>query len=87
MADVERIYTIPLRFSKTVPRTKRAKHAVIQIKKFVISHMHAEADNMWMDPQVSQVIWARGIQKPPTSIRVRITKFEDNFVEISLPEE
>ena len=87
MPEVERIYTVPLRFTKTIPRTQRAKHAVRQIKKFVVSHMGAESDNMWMDPQVSQVVWARGIQKPPSSIRIRVTKFEDNFVEISLPEE
>ena len=87
MADVERIYTIPLKFTKTVPRTKRAKHAISQIKKFVVAHMDAELDNMWMDPQVSKIIWERGIQKPPSSVRVRVTKFEDDFVEISLPEE
>ena len=87
MPEVERIYTVPLKFSKGVPRTKRAKHAVSQIKKFVESHMGAEGDEMWMDPQVSKAIWERGIQKPPSSIRIRVTLFEDNFVEISLPEE
>jgi large subunit ribosomal protein L31e len=87
MPEVERIYTVPLRFTKSIPRTQRAKHAVVQIRKFVVSHMGAESDNMWMDPQVSQVIWKRGIQKPPARIRIRVTKFEDDFVEISLPEE
>lgn len=86
MAEIERVYTIPLRISAHVPRTKRARHAVTQIKDFIIAHMKAEKENIWIDPQLTQLIWARGIQNPPTKVRVRVIKFEDNLVEVSLPE-
>ena len=87
MAETERIYTVPLKFTKSVPRSKRTKHALTQIKKYVMSHMKADPDHMWVDPQLSQVIWAKGIQNPPNKVRVRVIKFDDDFVEISMPEE
>jgi len=90
MADTEeeeRIYKIPLRVVKTVPRTKRAKRAVTEVKHFISRHMKTELENVWLDNPVNEAIWARGIENPPSSIRVRAIKFEDNLVEVSLPED
>jgi len=87
LPDIERIYTIPLKMSKNVPRTKRAQHALGLIRSFVISHMNAEKKNIWIDPKLSEAIWARGMEHPPKSVRVRVIKFEDDVVEVSLPEE
>ena len=87
MAEEERIYTIPLRLEKSVPRTSRAPHAIKTIRKYVSRHMKVEADEIWMDPELSERIWQRGIQKPPSKIKVKAIKFEDGLVEVSLPEE
>ena len=37
--EIERIYTVPLKKAKRVPRTKRAPTAVRELKAFVTKHM------------------------------------------------
>ncbi|HID71401.1 MAG TPA: 50S ribosomal protein L31e, partial [Thermoplasmata archaeon] len=85
-----------------VPRTKRAPYAIKVIKKFVTRHMKPETDDgevikdykiaekekkLWIGEDVNQLIWSRGIEKPPSKIRVRVVKsFDDGVVDVSLPE-
>lgn len=86
--DMERIYTIPLRDVKELPRTKRAPRAIAVIKKFIARHMKTTEEDVWIDTPVNEVIWSRGRERPPSKIRVKAVKFEDqNIVEVSLPEE
>ncbi|MBU3902396.1 MAG: 50S ribosomal protein L31e [Candidatus Thermoplasmatota archaeon] len=79
--EEERIYTIPLRTS--APKTKKASNAIKTIRKYIIRHM--KPDKVWMDTDLNERIWTRGIQKPPASVRVKAVKFEDGLVEVSLP--
>ena len=37
--EIERIYTVPLKRAKRVPRTKRAPTAVRELKAFITKHM------------------------------------------------
>ena len=99
--ETERIMTIPLKKTKTAPKTKRANRAIKEIREFVAQHMKAREgmsdeekeqmlppeDKVWIDPKINEVIWARSIGKPPASVRVRAIKFEDGQIEVSLPEE
>lgn len=87
MAEEERILTVPLRVVKRVPRTQRAPRAVKAIREHVVRHMKARTEDVWIDPQINEILWRRGIEKPPSRIRVRVIKFEDELVEVSLPEE
>ena len=87
MAEEERIITVPLRDAMVAPRTKRAARAIKAIREHVKRHMKAKTEDVWIDPKINEVIWARGIQKPPKQIRVKAIKFEDELVEVSLPEE
>ncbi len=84
--EIERIYTVPLRNAHLAPLTKRARRAVNEVRHFLARHMKAEEAKIWIDNPVNEMIWARGIQKPPRRIRVRAIKFEDGVVEVSLPE-
>lgn len=87
MADLERIYVVPLRRAKHTPATRRTKRAVKELKVFIARHMKADEEKVWIDGPVNEVLWSRGIQKPPTRIRVKAVKFEDDgVVEVSLPE-
>ena len=79
--------TIPLRVVRTVPRTQRAPRAIKAIREHVVQHMKAKTEDVWIDPQINEQLWQRGIEKPPHRIRVRVIKFEDELVEVSLPEE
>lgn len=56
------------------------------IKEYVMRHMKAGPEDIWIDARVNEAVWARGIEKPPNKIRVRVIKFEDGLVEVSLPE-
>jgi len=90
MAEVERIYNIPLGHVKDVPRTRRAPYAIRQIKKFVIRHMKVDEENeeLYVAPAVNEAIWARGIQKPPAHLRVLVIRHEEEDLgEVTLPEE
>jgi large subunit ribosomal protein L31e len=87
MADNERIMNIPLKVTKSVPRTKRAEKAVAEARDYVAKHMKTKPEDIWMDQKVNEALWSRGMQKPPSKVRVKAVKFEDGLVEISLPEE
>ena len=81
MADTERVYTIPLREAKRVPRWRRSKRAMSEIKSYLSKHMKTPVEDVKIDPGLNEVIWARGNQKPPLKVRVRAVKFEDGGVE------
>jgi len=95
--EIERVYTIPLTVTKQVPRTKRAPRAIKEIKEFVKKHMAEEAPDedkekekkkdVWIDYRLNELIWSRGIESPPSKVRVKAIRFEDGLIEVSLPEE
>ena len=45
-----------------------------------------EDKQLFIDPPVNQFIWSRGIEKPPSKVRVRALKFEDGSVKVHLAE-
>ena len=71
----ERIYTIPLRAVKKAPRWKRSKRAIALIREFLVRHTKAEY--LILDNALNEKIWERGSQKPPSRVRVRVTRQED----------
>jgi large subunit ribosomal protein L31e len=99
--ESEKILTIPLKMTRRVPKSQRASRAIKEIREFVARHMRAAeglsedekerfthpTEKIWIDTKVNEVIWRRGIEKPPAEIRVRAIKFEDGLIEVSLPEE
>jgi len=95
--ELERIYTIPLTVTKIVPKTKRAPRAIKEIRAFVKRHMMEESSTdakdkeppkeVWVDHKLNELIWSRGIERPPSKIRVKAIRFEDGLIEVSLPEE
>ncbi len=85
--EEEQIFTIPLRITKSVPRTKRSPRAIKAIKEYVSKHMRVDEEDVWIHPTVNEMIWERGIQNPPSKIRVKALKLEEGEVEVSLPED
>ena len=95
--EIERIYTVPLNITMKVPKTKRAPRAIKEIKEFVRRHMAEEVSDedkekgekkdVWVDFKLNELIWSRGIEKPPRKVRVKAIRFEDGLIEVSLPEE
>ena len=48
--------------------------------------MKVSEDDVWIDKGLNEAIWARGITNPPIHITVKAVKFEDDLVEVSLPD-
>ncbi|MGB9936733.1 MAG: 50S ribosomal protein L31e [Methanobacterium sp.] len=81
---MERVYVIPLRKVKNVPRTIRSPRAVRYVKEFIGKHMKAE--EIKIDASVNEKIWERGIQKIPPKIKVKAVQEEDGSVAVTLVE-
>ncbi|MDD3754455.1 MAG: 50S ribosomal protein L31e [Methanobacterium sp.] len=79
---MERVYIIPLRDAKKVPRTKRSPRAIRFVREFIQKHM--KSDDVQLDASVNEKIWERGIQKIPSKIKVKATKEEDGSVLVTL---
>jgi large subunit ribosomal protein L31e len=94
--ELERVFTIPLTVTKIVPKTKRAPRAIKEIKEYVRRHMmektseedeEKDKKEIWLDYKLNELIWSRGIEHPPSRVRVKAIRFEDGLIEVSLPEE
>ncbi|MFA6328297.1 MAG: 50S ribosomal protein L31e [Candidatus Micrarchaeia archaeon] len=82
MANLERIYTIPLRDAFEHPRNKRGKRAIRLIQEFALRHM--KADDVRVSEGVNSTILRDGIEKPPRRIKVRMVKGDDALVRVWL---
>ena len=80
-----RTYMVPLRNAFEAPPYRRAKVAIRIIKEFTIRHMKASKVKIKVD--VSELIWARGIRKPPRRIKLEMERDEDGLVSVRLPPE
>jgi len=83
----ERLLTVPLRYAHNQPRTRRADLAISTIREFVGKQMKVPKEKVWMAPEVNEAVWARGIQKPPAKLKVKVEKWADGAVEVTIPEE
>ena len=81
---MERIYTIPLRDVKKVPRTIRSPKAIRLVREFMERHM--KSNDIIIDSSVNEKIWERGIKKTPPKIKVKAVKDEDGTVSVTLVE-
>ena len=86
---VERIYTIPLREKcRVVPRYKKTNKAVKTIKEFIAKHMKVQdrdLNKVKIDGYLNEVVWFRGIKKPPIKVKVKAIK-EGDIVRVELAE-
>ncbi len=78
----EVMITVPLRkIKKKVPRWKRAPRAAKFLKEFVAKQ--AKAERVIIGPEVNEKIWKRGIEKPPSRIRVHVRVEEEEGARIA----
>lgn len=85
--EEEQIYTIPLRDAKKVPRWRRSKRAIDEVRAYLAKHMKAESEQIHLDASINEKIWEKGSQSPPPRIRIKAMKFEDGVVEAELVKE
>ncbi len=86
---IEREYVIPLRKkTKVVPRYKKVNKAIKTVKEFLVRHMKIrdrDLNKIKIDKYLNEVLWLRGIKKPPIKIKVKAIK-EGNIVRAELSE-
>jgi large subunit ribosomal protein L31e len=81
---VERLFTIPLRGLD--PKWRRGEKAVQRVRAHLARHLKADPGAVKIDGSINELLFARGIRKPPPRIRVRAMKFEDGGVEAETAE-
>ena len=73
----ERVVTVPLREAKREPKHKRADRAMSLIRSHLAKQFAVEEEEVRLDPSINEAVWARGRKKPPSKLRVRAARFEE----------
>jgi|SRR3989344_7934432 len=68
MAD-EKIYTIPLRDAYNKAHKKRVPYAKRLVESFIKTH--TKAQSIKIGSHLNDELWKRGIEKPPSKVRVK----------------
>jgi large subunit ribosomal protein L31e len=74
----ERVVTVPLRDAKQAPSSEMADRAMSLIRDHLSKHFSVEDDEVRLDPSLNEAIWDQGRSKPPSKIRVRAARFDED---------
>ncbi|MDT7892401.1 MAG: 50S ribosomal protein L31e [Thermoproteota archaeon] len=66
----ERVLILNLRDAKKAPLQKRSKKAINLVRELV--KKYTKKEEIWIDNELNEKIWERGIKKPPNKIKLRI---------------
>ena len=70
--------TVPLRDVKAAPKHERADRAMTIVREHLAKHFSVDEDNVRLDPSINEAVWSRGRKKPPSKLRVRAARFEED---------
>ncbi|MFB6074969.1 MAG: 50S ribosomal protein L31e [Haloarculaceae archaeon] len=73
----ERVVTVPLRDAKAVPKHERADAAMSLVREHLARHFSVAEDAVRLDPSINEAVWERGRSKPPSKLRVRAARFDE----------
>ncbi|MGQ4556473.1 50S ribosomal protein L31e [Halobellus sp. GM3] len=74
----ERVITVPLRDVNAVPAHERAGRAMSLIREHLAKHFKVEEEAVRLDSSLNETVWARGRQQPPSKLRVRAARFDED---------
>ena len=74
----ERVITVPLRDVAAVPGHERAGKAMSIVRTHLAKHFSVDEDAVRLDPSLNETVWAHGQQKPPSKLRVRAARFDED---------
>lgn len=74
----ERVVTVPLRKVKAVPSQKRADRAMRIVRQHLAKQFSVDDEAVRLDPSINETVWERGRSKPPSKLRVRAARFEED---------
>ena len=73
----ERVVTVPLRDVNAEAKHKRADKAMTLVRDHLAQHFKVDDDEVRLDPSINEAVWSRGRKKPPSKLRVRAARFEE----------
>ncbi|MFB6153790.1 MAG: 50S ribosomal protein L31e [Halodesulfurarchaeum sp.] len=73
----ERIVTVPLRDALAASRSERGGKAMALVREHLAKQFGVDEDAVRLDPSINEAVWERGRSKPPSSIRVRAARFDE----------
>ena len=73
----ERVITVPLRDVNAEAKHKRADKAMSLIRDHLAQHFSVDGDAVRLDPSINEAVWSRGRKKPPSKLRVRAARFDE----------
>ena len=80
-AEPERVYVINLGKVLLSQPQHRSVRAINMIREFARRHM--KEDNIKIDESLAQLIWSKGVRRPPRKIRVRMNRVESGYIRVS----
>lgn len=66
------------------PKWRRNSYGIRVIRQLVKRHSKAEKVNI--DKSLNEKLWSKGVQNPPTILRLKIIKVDDKTVKVELLE-
>ncbi|WP_255151813.1 50S ribosomal protein L31e [Halorarius halobius] len=73
----ERVVTVPLRDAKAEASHERADKAMSLVREHLAQHFSVDGDDVRLDPSINEAVWERGRSKPPSKLRVRAARFDE----------
>ena len=73
----ERVITVPLRDVNAVPKHERAGRAMTIIREHLAKNFKVDEDDVRLDTSINEDVWSQGQKKPPSKVRVRAARFEE----------
>ncbi|MFB6079077.1 MAG: 50S ribosomal protein L31e [Halarchaeum sp.] len=73
----ERIVTVPLRDLQAHAKHERAGKAAGIVRAHLAKNFAVDEDEVRLDPSINEALWARSNKKPPSKVRVRAARFEE----------
>ncbi len=83
--ESERVYTINLGKVLLSQSQHRAVRAINMIREFARHHMKVQ--EIKIEEELAQLIWARGVRRPPRKVRVRMSTTDDGYILVSAYDE
>ena len=74
----ERVVTVPLRDVQAEAKHKRADKAMSLIREHLAQHFKVDGEQVRLDPSINEAVWSRGRKKPPSKLRVRAARFDED---------
>lgn len=74
----ERILVVNMKQLVRVPRTQRAPRASRLLQSIIARA--TKANEVKISNEVNEILWSRGIEKPPRKIKVKLVKDEEGIV-------